>query len=562
MTNAEKQEIIDAVLAALATNSKTIAQLSPKQSLEDSDLFEVAGGSRVTYLVFKNGIREGLALASQLSDYVTAENAMLYLAKLDTKTGTIDFKESPCVMLDGFKDVNGYTPATGDLFYEDYHGYQIWTKTSGGATGEYANTHVAYINKNENAIYRWTGTTMERIGGCTVVNDLITGGGDKALSAEQGCELRYKIEEVYQRVKNMYSLFGNIAFWDGKPAIGTVLPDLNWNVPKQTVTLSLNLTHAVVKHNDTEKGNGSTIQAEQGSTLILTVEPASGYALTTVASSTTGATVSDNGNGTYSVSIVVGSSSMTLSITAASAEIIQHTITYNLTNCSATTKPTSVAQGGTATIVLQADSNCKMPSSLPSGAVTGASVTSYTVDANDNTKATLVIGSVTGNVTIAVNAEPVILFEKAKMYIVNVSPEVFAFRTSKTYANDVNRACLTVLREGLANPCAWYNANSGQNTDAEAMALYSAIPIPSGTTKISIKCNASYYYYSGVFTAEGRRQNNNPGWVLGSTKTEYDLVNTYPNATHFSVTFKIGSAGNTAFTDETYESMGIELTFE
>lgn len=561
MTNAEKQEIIEAVLAALATNSKTIAQLSPKQSLEDSDLFEVAGGSRVTYLVLKNGIREGLALASQLSDYVTGEQAMTYLAKLDTETGTIDYMESPCVMLDGFKDVNGYSPATGDLFYENRSGYQIWTKTQGGATGEHANTHVAYINRNENAIYRWTGTTMERIGGCAVVNDLTTGGGDKALSAEQGCELRYKIEEVYQRVKNMYSLFGNIAFWDGKPAIGTVLPDLNWNVPKQTVTLSLNLTHAVVKHNGTEKSNGSTIQAEQGSTLILTVEPASGYALTSVSSSTTGATVSDNGNGTYSVSIVVGSGSMTLSITA-SADEMQHTITYNLTNCTATTKPTSVAQGGTATIVLQADSNYKMPSSLPSGAVTGASVTSYAVDANDNTKATLVIGSVTGNVTIAVNAEPVILFEKAKMYIVNVSPEVFAFRTSRTNSTDVNRACLTVFREGLANPCAWYNATSGQNVDTEAMALYSAIPIPSGTTKVSIKCNASYYYYPGVFTAEGRRQNDNPAWVLGSTKTEFDLVNTYPNATHFAVSFKIGSAGTTAFSNETYESMGIELTFE
>ena len=356
----------------------------------------------------------------------------------------------------------------------------------------------------------------------------------------------------------MYSLFGNIAFWDGKPAIGTVLPDLNWNVPKQTVTLSLNLTHAVVKHNDTEKSNGSTIQAEQGSTLILTVEPASGYALTTVASSTTGATVSDNGNGTYSVSIVVGISSMTLSITA-SADEIQHTITYNLTNCSATTKPTSVAQGGTATIVLQADSNYKMPSSLPSGAVTGASVTSYTVDANDNTKATLVIGNVSGNVSITINADKIILLEKAKMYIINRSPNMYAFRTSTTSPSDVNRACVTVLRSDVSNPCTW-SPGDALNVDYEAQALYSAIPIPSGTTKISLKCNTQYYFFPALADASGTILNTNTQWIAG-TKTEWNMAD-YPTATHFAASFKIGSDGNTAFANETYESMGIELTFE
>lgn len=181
MTNTEKQEIIEAVLAALATNSKTIAQLSPKTSLIDSDLFEVAGGSRVTYAVLKELIRDGLALASQLSNYVTGDAAMMYLAKLDTDTGTIDFKESPCVMLDGFKDVNGYTPATGDLFYENRSGYQIWIKTAAGATGEHANTHVVYVNKNDNHIYRWTGTTMQQIGGgdaASVLVDVYVDGTD------------------------------------------------------------------------------------------------------------------------------------------------------------------------------------------------------------------------------------------------------------------------------------------------------------------------------------------------------------------------------------------------
>lgn len=197
MTEQEKQEIISAVLSAIRTNSKTIAQLSPKQSLNDSDMFEVEGGSRVTYLVLKNAIREGLALASQLSDYLTEENAAIYLAKLDTKTGTIDSRESPCVMLDGFKDVNGYTPVTGDLYYENKRGYQIWVKDVNGESGWKANTHATYVNKNEGAFYRWTGTKMERIGGgVTVINDLTTGGEGDALSAEMGKELKQMIDNV------------------------------------------------------------------------------------------------------------------------------------------------------------------------------------------------------------------------------------------------------------------------------------------------------------------------------------------------------------------------------
>ena len=214
MTNAEKQEIIEAVLAALATNSKTIAQLSPKQSLIDSDLFEVAGGSRVTYQVLRSLIREGLALESRLSDYVTGEQAMMYLAKLDTETGTVDYKESPLVMLDGFKGVNGYTPVTGDLYYENYHGYQIWIKKAGGDNKEgiVANPNVAYVNKNDGAIYRWTGSSMVRIGGSSVINDLTTGGEGDALSAEMGKKIR-------QNITILLSRLGEYAFPNGKPTL-------------------------------------------------------------------------------------------------------------------------------------------------------------------------------------------------------------------------------------------------------------------------------------------------------------------------------------------------------
>ena len=233
-----------------------------------------------------------------------------------------------------------------------------------------------------------------------IINDLVTGGAENFLSAEMGKRLKEQVDYVYGRVQAMFSLFSNAAFWAGKPQMSALLPDLDWSNPKHTITLNLSLTNAVVKRNGVAVSNGETILAEEFSTLTFIVEPSSSsFALTSVSSSTTGATVTDTGNGTYTVTFVVGQSDATLAITAIAAAA--RTITYNLTHCDATTKPTSVLDGGSATIVLQADTDYTMPTSLPSGAVANASVTSYTRDANDDTKATLVIGNVTGNVTIA-----------------------------------------------------------------------------------------------------------------------------------------------------------------
>lgn len=49
MTESEKQVIIDAVISALRTNSRTIEQLTPVASLSASDYFEVSGGRRIAY---------------------------------------------------------------------------------------------------------------------------------------------------------------------------------------------------------------------------------------------------------------------------------------------------------------------------------------------------------------------------------------------------------------------------------------------------------------------------------------------------------------------------------
>ena len=219
------------------------------------------------------------------------------------------------------------------------------------------------------------------------------------LGANQGKRLRDQIDLIYQRMQTLYGLLGNIAFWEGKPSASALLPELDWGAPKHKVTLSLTLTNAVVKDSlGNTKVNGAEIQVEEGGTLTLTVEPASGYALTGAPTVSTGATVNDNGNGTYSVSITMGGSDMTLSISATAAQA--RSVTLNLTGCTKKSGPTSIINGGGGTFVFAANEGYTLPTSAPT--VTNGTVTSW-----DSSTGTLVISGVSGNVTITVVATQV-----------------------------------------------------------------------------------------------------------------------------------------------------------
>ena len=230
-----------------------------------------------------------------------------------------------------------------------------------------------------------------------IVNNLTEGGEGNALSAEMGKRLKAKIEEVNDNIKRLYNNLGNIAFWDAASKANAAPSELDWGNPKHNVTLDLTLANAVVTHNGTEKSSGSVIQVEEGAKLTLIVAPAPNYALSGAPTASVGGsaiTPTDNGNGTYTIELTMAQSDVTLAISATGAAT--YSIGYTLSNCTATTRPTSVGAGGSATIVLEADSGYTLPSSLPSGAVTGASVTSW-----DAATGTLVIGNVTGNVAIS-----------------------------------------------------------------------------------------------------------------------------------------------------------------
>lgn len=70
MTEAEEQQIIDAVLSALRTNSRTIDQLTPTSTLSENDYFEINGSRRVSYSDLSALITS--IYSDQISDVYTA----------------------------------------------------------------------------------------------------------------------------------------------------------------------------------------------------------------------------------------------------------------------------------------------------------------------------------------------------------------------------------------------------------------------------------------------------------------------------------------------------------
>ena len=223
------------------------------------------------------------------------------------------------------------------------------------------------------------------------------------LGANQGKRLRDQIELVYQRMQTLYGLLGNIAFWEGKPAANTVLPELDWGAPKHAVTITNSLSNSVITRNG--EPVSSSFQAEEGSTVTLIVAPADGYALTSVSyvkdgGSSTSAT--SLGDGTYKIEFVMGGSDVT--ITVSGTALAAYSVTLNLTNCSKVSGPTSVVSGGEATFVFAASQGYALPSANPT--VSGATITSW-----EKATGTLVIGSVTGNVEISIAAVEALPYE-------------------------------------------------------------------------------------------------------------------------------------------------------
>ena len=94
MTEQELQSIINAVLSAIRTNSRSIGQLTAVLSLSDNDYFEVAGGKKVAYSVLRDLIS---AAANVDSESIQADIAKTVLQSVSfavtSTTATLSIKQ-------------------------------------------------------------------------------------------------------------------------------------------------------------------------------------------------------------------------------------------------------------------------------------------------------------------------------------------------------------------------------------------------------------------------------------------------------------------------------------
>ena len=404
--------------------------------------------------------------SNELSDAL--ETALSYFAQLNSSKTTLDWRQSPIVLLEtmgaALDDVDGgtrgYSPVTGDLYYDNHGGYQIFIKNATGATGYPARTGVIYVNKHTLRMYEWNGTSMAEIGRNSHKSQVIDIMPITDLNAMSVGEVGYNPSTHKLTVK-----LGNQSWWSWTPdpklvycdastntnmrwdatnnewvstgggandpinslestsadkplsaaqgyvlrrelekvlaalsnsAFSTARPVLSWSAPV-TYSLTQNLLHVTSSHSgNTVDGNGGAV------TIVLT--PASNYLLraadvTVVMAGGGTATVErDTSTGAVTVSITTVTGSIT--ITATAHAIQQKTISYSLSNCQSSNEAVSVNEGSRFTTVLSASCGYTLNGVNPTTTMGGTTVNG----AWNAATRTITIEDVTGDIVISATA--------------------------------------------------------------------------------------------------------------------------------------------------------------
>ena len=154
MTSEEKQEIINAVLAALRTNSKSIDQLTPVSEMSDTDFLELNGGRKVSY---------GVLFANHMSSD-EAQEAWEYLDanKVDKDLrGLVEVHQATVVYLDAMGNLDGHT-LSGSEGLEYRTDTKLIYDFPGGKLGA-PKQGAVYISKNNFKKFVWNGTDLEEL---------------------------------------------------------------------------------------------------------------------------------------------------------------------------------------------------------------------------------------------------------------------------------------------------------------------------------------------------------------------------------------------------------------
>ena len=181
MTTEEKQEIINAVLSAIRTNSKTITQLTPVTEMSDDDYIELSGGRRVSYYrlyevllaaveaVVQGNIDAMYNAISQLSQSVVHYSDVGESVPELSGINILALNQSPLVI---FKSMGAaYDGVSRNITIGDgeakYNGtgssYQYNRR---GTVGDYPILpNRVYFNSYTGRLYKWAGSSFEAIGG-------------------------------------------------------------------------------------------------------------------------------------------------------------------------------------------------------------------------------------------------------------------------------------------------------------------------------------------------------------------------------------------------------------
>lgn len=183
--------------------------------------------------------------------------------------------------------------------------------------GQNGNWWLGDENDSEND----TGVTAQGPAGTSItdadltIGNALNGQGD-VLGMAGAMQMKANIDSLFTSLSRLYSKLGNMAFWNAADKAAAAPTALDWQVPKKTLTIANNITNGIVMYN----GNPviAPMQVDMGSTVELLVVGDEGYAIASCSAS--GATVVNNGDGTFTVSVKVDDT-MTLTITGTAAAV-------------------------------------------------------------------------------------------------------------------------------------------------------------------------------------------------------------------------------------------------
>lgn len=117
-----------------------------------------------------------------------------------------------------------------------------------------------------------------------------------------------------------------------------------------------------------------------------------------------------------------------------------------------------------------------------------------------------------------------------------------------------SRATILVPRSECSNPVTW-------NDTMEGYEGYSTADVKPLMSKITISVSNPNYYFAPILKNESGTDLIGSEYNAPGSPFAIDLTQ-YPTAKRFYVAFKIGNAGKDNFTNETLESMGVQIVIE